>query len=414
MLLVEGGRALFGEVVISGAKNSVLPILAATLLNAGESVIHNCPDLRDVSSAIEILRYLGCSVRREGGTVTVNSSGMFRCDIPQELMQKMRSSVIFLGPVLARCGKAVFSAPGGCELGPRPIDMHLSGLEQLGADIREHDGVIECSADKLTGEYIDLPFPSVGATENLMLAAVYGKGTTVISGAAREPEVEDLQNYLRACGANVYGAGTDRITVEGCEDLSDAEYRVMPDRIEAATYLCAVGACGGKVRVRSCRPSHLTAVIWPMRRAGLDIEISKNEMIVSAGRMRSPAVIRTMPYPGFPTDAMPMAMAMACICQGTSVFYEKIFENRFRHVPELMKMGADITVSDRMAAVRGVSSLHGARVECTDLRGGMAVLIAAAAAQGKSEIDCVYHIDRGYEHIERKLGLIGVSVTRRE
>ncbi len=413
ILVVNGGRPLAGAVSIGGAKNSVLPILAATLVNAGKNVLHNCPDLRDVDSAIKILRHLGCKVEREGQTITVDSTTIERWDVPDELMREMRSSVIFLGPIIARCGKAKLSAPGGCELGPRPIDLHLEALRRLGVTITESGGQMLCEADKMEGRDIILSFPSVGATENAMLAATACAGVTRIINAAREPEIADLQEFLRKTGANVAGAGGSEISVVGGNTRRDTEHRILPDRIETATYLCAAAACGGDVTLRECEPEHVGTVIDALNSAGCDIRVAGRSIrIRREGTLHCMPPIRTMPYPGFPTDAQAQMMAVACVARGTTIFLENIFENRYRHVGELSRMGASIKVSGKVAVVDGGRQLHGASVQCTDLRGGAALCIAALAAQGESRIAEIHHIDRGYQSIETVLGELGADIRR--
>lgn len=411
--VVQGGGGLVGSVSINGAKNSVLPILAATLINAGENVLHNCPDLKDVDSAIKILKHLGCKVTREGKTITVNSRDITRFDVPHDLMREMRSSVIFLGPIIARCGRARLSAPGGCELGPRPIDLHLSALAKLGVRISEEGGDILCEADSMQGRDIILSFPSVGATENIMLAATACTGVTRIINAAREPEIYDLQQFLLKTGATISGAGESEITVAGGKTRDDARHTIMPDRIEAATYMCAVAACGGKIAIENAEPAHIGTIISNLTEAGCDIKIAGRCIKIENERpIKAMPPIRTMPYPGYPTDAQAQMMASACTARGTTVFLENIFENRFRHAGELMRMGADIRISGRAAVVTGVSRLHGAQVCCTDLRGGAALVIAALAAEGESKITDIYHIDRGYEAMEKTISALGGNIQR--
>lgn len=413
VLVVNGGRPLAGSVAVRGAKNSVLPILAATLLNAGRNVLHNCPDLRDVESAIRILRHLGCRVTREGETVTVDSSVIERWDVPDALMREMRSSVIFLGPLIARCGRACMTTPGGCELGPRPIDLHLDALRRLGVSVEEAGGRIVCEARHMEGRDIILSFPSVGATENAMLAATACSGVTRIINAAREPEICDLQEFLRKTGASVSGAGGSEIVVVGGSTRHDTEHRIIPDRIETATYLCAAAACGGDITLCGCEPEHVGTVTSVLSEAGCEIDIAGRSIRLRADRpLRAFAPVRTMPYPGFPTDAQAQMMACACTAQGTSIFLENIFENRYRHVGELSRMGARIRVSGRVAVVEGGVPLHGASVRSTDLRGGAALVIAALAAEGESRIGDVHHIDRGYQSIECVLSRLGADIRR--
>lgn len=412
-LKVKGGRPLNGEITVHGSKNSVLPILAATLVHNGESVIHNCPDLRDVRYAIKILEYLGCKVDRQGDTVTVNSATLARCDIPDNLMREMRSSVIFLGAILARCGSARMSFPGGCELGPRPIDLHLAALGKMGVSICKEGGVIDCKAGKLVGCDIDLAFPSVGATENIMLAATACPGKTRVLNAAREPEIEDLQEFLRSMGIKISGAGSSTIEIEGGCTTHDCEHTAIPDRIVAATYLIATAAAGGDVVVEKMRPEHISTVLSQLETAGCELEIGKDSVrIKRGGKLHALSAVRTMPYPGFPTDAQAPMMALAACCHGTSVFIENIFESRYRHVSELMRMGANIRVEGKIAVVSGGKVLTGTSVNACDLRGGAALVIAALAAQGESEITQIRHIDRGYERIEKAFADLGAQILR--
>lgn len=412
--LVEGGKPLHGSIPISGAKNSVLPILAATLLTGGRTVLHNCPDLRDVRSALEILEHLGCRTRRQGSDILVDSSGASRWDVPHALMREMRSSVIFLGPILARFGKARLSLPGGCEIGQRPIDLHLAALRRLGAEIREEGGDILCRAGDLRGGDIILSFPSVGATENAMLTACACSGVTRIINAAREPEIADLQAFLQKAGADIGGSGESVITVSGGMPRRDVEHTILPDRIETATYLCAAAACGGEVTLTETQPEQVGTVLQCLSEAGCTVRTAGRSItLLAPERLGHIAQVRTMPYPGFPTDAQAPLMAAACTGQGASVFLETIFENRYRHVSELARMGADIRVSGRTALVNG-TVLHGAAVRCTDLRGGAALVIAALAARGESRIEAITHIDRGYERLAEKLTALGGSIRRLE
>ena len=412
-LLVRGGQPLHGEVTIQGAKNSVLPILAATVLTGDRVVLRGCPRLRDVNASIRILQSLGCRAQWEGDALTVDTAALNRCEISDILMREMRSSAIFLGAVLARLGRADISYPGGCELGPRPIDLHLSGLRDLGADIREEGGILHCTASRLAGRELMLSLPSVGATENLMLAACGAEGTTVISNAAREPEIVDLQDFLNACGAEVSGAGSTSVTIRGGKPLHGCEFRCMPDRIVAATYLCACASAGGEVYLRGARERHLATVADALRQAGCTVA-GDGEGIACRCRRRLRAVrpVRTAPYPGFPTDAQAVLMAAMLKSRGTTVFEENIFENRYRHVDELTRMGAEIRVAGRVAVVTGVERLSGAAVRCTDLRGGAALCVAALAADGETRIFETAHIDRGYEDIVRDLRALGADAVR--
>ncbi|MGI6031033.1 MAG: UDP-N-acetylglucosamine 1-carboxyvinyltransferase [Eubacteriales bacterium] len=412
---IEGGRRLDGELRVQGSKNSVLPILAATVLTREPCVIHNCPRLRDVESAIHILEHLGCRVHREEGTIQVDASGVDRWDIPLELMREMRSSVIFLGAILSRCGQAAMSYPGGCELGARPVDLHLEGLRRLGAEIGDQYGELEGKAPQLKGARIQLAFPSVGATENLMLAAACSQGTTVVANSAKEPEIIDLQEMLNGMGAKIKGAGSGTIVIEGVEKLHGVEYTVLPDRIVAATYLTAAAITGGRVRLTHVVPEHVEGVTAVLEESGCSIRRGKDTLeLARKGEIRPIRAVQTMPYPGFPTDAQSILMSYLTLAKGTSVFVENIFESRYKQVGELLLMGADIRVMGRMAVVYGVEGLKGARVRCTDLRGGAALAVAALAAEGTSRIDCVEHIDRGYEDLEGCLTRLGGCARRVE
>ena len=413
LLSVRGGRRLEGEVTIQGAKNSVLPILAATLLARGQVALLGCPRLRDVDASIRILRHLGCDAHWEADALAVDTTALRRCEISDVLMREMRSSAIFLGAILARCGQADLSYPGGCELGPRPIDLHLAGLRDLGAEIREEGGFLHCRADRLRGREVVLRMPSVGATENLMLAACGAEGVTVISNAAREPEIVDLQGFLRAIGAKVHGAGSSVITVEGGVPLHGGSYAVMGDRIVAATYLAAAAAAGGTVEVTGVDYRHLSTVSAVLREAGCDVQSGAESIRLRRdGPLQGVRPVRTAPYPGFPTDAQAPLMAALTRGKGCTVFVENIFESRYRHVDELSRMGADIRVEGRVAVVYGVPRLHGAQVRATDLRGGAALAVAALGAEGRSELTGVHHIDRGYQSLEGDLRRLGAEIRR--
>ncbi|MBE6919192.1 MAG: UDP-N-acetylglucosamine 1-carboxyvinyltransferase [Ruminococcaceae bacterium] len=408
---LEGGRPLSGEIVVQGAKNSVLPILAASILSGETCRIQHCPRLSDVDTTVEILRHLGCRVRWEGDALLVDASCVTRWDIPDSLMRRMRSSVIFLGAILSRCGQAEISYPGGCELGPRPIDLHLAALRALGADVRERGGSISCSGGNMQGTEIVLSLPSVGATENAILAACGAKGTTVISNAAREPEICDLQEFLCAMGADVRGAGSSTVVVEGRRVLHGCDHRVIADRIVAATYLAAAAGVGGHICLQQVTPGHLSTVTTALMQAGCRIHCSGDEIsLESSGKLRSVAPVRTSPYPGFPTDAQAVLMAALCRSRGTTVFVENMFENRYRHVSELRRMGADVRPEGRVAVVCGVEQLHGAQVNATDLRGGAALVVAGLQAQGTTRIGDIHHIRRGYADIVGDLTQLGAAI----
>lgn len=404
---------LDGNVSVHGSKNSVLPILAATILNSGISEIHNCPKLRDVDAAVDILRCIGCKVTFDGDTIIVDSTDAQNYAIPDELMREMRSSVIFMGAMLARLGKVSLFTPGGCELGARPIDLHISALKALGAHIRENGGAISCEARRMRGRDIVLSFPSVGATENTMLAATACEGRTRIFNAAREPEIEDLQEFLVKMGADVAGAGSSTIVINGKKKLGNVSHRVIPDRICAATFMCAAALCGGRVHVENVVPEHVSTITSVLDAVGCDVNVGHNFVDVSrTGKLAAFRCIRTMPYPGFPTDAQPPLMALATKCMGTSMFVETIFDGRYRHIGGLCRLGADIKTEGKVALVYGVPKLCGCSVEATDLRGGAALVIAAMAAEGQSEIGEIHHIDRGYEKIEESMSFLGADIAR--
>ena len=413
-LLIHGPNRLSGELSVHGAKNSTLPLMAAALLCKSECVLHNCPHLSDVEVSARILRHLGCTVQWEGSSLVVDPRGVCQWDIPDALMREMRSSIVFLGAIVARTGRAVLSFPGGCELGPRPIDLHLHALRKMGVRIAEDYGCLSCSVDgSLRGAAIGLSFPSVGATENIMLAAVLAEGTTIVTNAAREPEISDLAMFLNRCGARIRGAGESTLVIEGVRQLHGCEHRVIPDRIVAATYMSAAAATGSAIVLNHVIPAHLEPVMPAFEELGCSIEIKGGSLRIAAprrmGRIKS---VRTMPYPGFPTDAQAPLMAAACLGSGTSIFVENIFESRYKHVGELLRLGANIKVEGRVAVVEGVPRLSGAPVEAADLRGGAALVVAGLAARGDTEVTGLRYIDRGYENMERSLALLGADIRR--
>lgn len=411
-LIIEGGRKLNGKISIHGAKNSVLPVLAGTILCDGVCEIHNCPRLSDVSTSLRILEALGCHCEQQDNTVTVDASCSDGFEIPERLMREMRSSVVFLGAILGRFGKAVISSPGGCELGPRPIDLHLSSLRMMGVEITEDHGFLYCDAPEgLKGCEIALSFPSVGATENIILAAARAEGKTVIHNAAKEPEISDLADFLNSAGARIYGCGSDTVVIYGVPKLGGAQHSIIPDRIATVTYLCAAAVTGGSITVENTMPSHLMPMLSVLRQSGCKLDIHGRTICLSAPeRLSRVPTIRTLVYPGFPTDAGPAVIAMLSMARGTSVFVENIFENRFRYVDELNRLGTRIKVEGRVAVIDGVDRLSGATCSCTDLRGGAALVIAALAAKGTTEIDNIYHIRRGYEDIEGRLTDLGAVI----
>lgn len=413
-LVIEGKRSLYGEVNLQGAKNSVLPILAASVACEGESVIHNCPSISDVDATLEILNFLGCKTRFEGSTLIIDTKGVNKNRIPVKYMRKMRSSVIFLGSIISRLGSAEISMPGGCELGPRPLDLHFSCLRQLGAIFDESHGKIKCESGKgLVGANIALSFPSVGATENLILASVKAKGTTTITNAAREPEITDLALYLNKCGAKIKGAGEGTVKIEGVGKLYGAEHTIMPDRIAATTYMAAAAVCCGDVIINKISPNLLTSVIPVFEESGCMIELKNMSVrVIAPQKLMSNKIVRTMPYPGFPTDAQAPIMAMLCTAEGASVIVENIFESRYKHVDELLRLGADIKVEGRTAVISGVKTLSGTEVNAADLRGAAALVVAGLCADGTTKIAGLNYIDRGYEDIEGNLCKIGAYIKR--
>jgi UDP-N-acetylglucosamine 1-carboxyvinyltransferase len=410
---IIGNKSLEGEHQLKGAKNAVLPILAATILTGSTSVIKNCPDLSDVRTMVAILKEMGCKVTWEGDNIIVDSSTLDNYVIPQKHMKEIRSSVFLMGPTLARCGKVSLSYPGGCAIGERPIDIHLYALRLLGVDIKEIDGLLECSVDRLIGTDIHLPFPSVGATENAMMAAIMAEGETRILNPAKEPEIADLQNYLNSCGAEVYGAGTDEIVIKGKRKLRDTIYKVIPDRIEGGTFLAAVAATGGSIYLKNTIPAHMSFVINKLREAGCKIIEEENMVYLKApDRLKAVKAIETSPYPGFPTDMQSQFMAIMSCADGYTFITENIFENRFKHVNELIKMGANIQVDGKTAIVKGVEKLKGAHVKAMDLRGGASLVIAGLTAEGITIVENICHIDRGYDKFELALNNLGADIKR--
>ena len=410
---IRGGRRLEGECTVQGSKNATLPILAACLLCPGRVELRRVPRLRDVDAALAILRRLGCQAEQQGGNVYIDASGVSGCSIPPALMEQMRSSVIFMGALLARTGEAKLSLPGGCCLGRRPIDLHLAALRKLGAEIEETAGEITCRPTKLRGAEILLPIPSVGATENAMLAACAARGETLIRGAAREPEIRSLQEMLRAMGAEICGAGTDTIRISGFRPRKSLCFRIPTDRIAASTLACACASAGGKICLRGTDARQFSTVLYFLNQAGCVI-ISENDRvnIRADGRLRAAGPIITAPYPGFPTDAQPVLMAAFLRAGGESLFVENIFEDRFRQVPELRRLGARIEIAGREARVFGVEELYGAGLRATDLRGGAAMILAGLAAEGETQVLDAGHIARGYEDFDCVLRGLGAEVDR--
>lgn len=409
---VIGGKRLQGDVHISGAKNAALPILAAAVLNGGVSVIKNCPDISDVRVSVDILKKLGAYVDHDGNTLIIESKDIAKNNIDRYLMEKMRSSVIFAGSLLARCGEAVFSAPGGCALGKRPIDIHIESFKKLGIDVKEENGEIICRRNKEKDCVIVLPIPSVGATENIMLASCIGKNTTTIKNAAAEPEIEDLQNFINSMGGKIVGAGTSEITIYGCEKMHDHEYTIMSDRIEEGTFMCMAAMAGGELFLKNTGGRKNKALEEILCAVGCEISHANNEVWIKSEKILKGGIdIKTGYYPEFPTDMQPQITALLALCKGESHITENIFESRDRHIDELIKMGADIEKKDsRNFIIKGIERFNAANVYARDLRGGAALVAAAMCAEGESVIENTEYISRGYEKFEDKLKNIGVSI----
>ena len=408
--IIKGGEKLEGIVKISGSKNAALPILAATVLNVGKTTLYNVPNIQDTQMMFKILETLGGKVEKKNNKIIIDTSKINKFEIPEELMHKMRSSVILAGALLGRYKKAIFSYPGGCDIGSRPIDLHLRSFEKLGINVVQNYGNIICDAEKIKGEKIDLDFPSVGATENAILASVLAEGTTTITNAAREPEIIDLQNFLNKMGAKIIGAGTNEIRITGVKTLKDISYNIMPDRIETGTFLCLAVATKGNLILENTNAEHITPVITKLQEAECKIEIEKNKIKINSNKKIKALDIKTMPYPGFPTDMQSVFSAMLTTAKGTSIIVENIFENRFKYTQELNKMGAKITVEGKSAIIRGVRKLYGANVKATDLRGGAALVLAGLSAKGVTKVDDIEYILRGYENFDKKLRNITADI----
>lgn len=411
--VINGGRRLKGAVTVNGSKNAVLPILAASVLNGSMNVLENCPEISDVKTSKDILKYIGCSVETENKTIIVNSSCVRRAEIPAALVKKMRSSIVFMGPLIARFKKASLSHPGGCALGKRPIDMHLSALKKMGVEITEENDMILCECGQLKGCNINLSFPSVGATENIILAAVLAKGDTIISNCAAEPEITDLCRYLSKIGAKIYGAGTPEIKITGVKELKPAVHTIIPDRIEAGTYMIMTAAAGGKVLLKNVIPAHLSALSDILSKMGCKIKTAPSSILIKAsGKLYNTPIVKTLPYPGFPTDLQPQLTALASLSDGMCAFSETIFESRTAHIEELKKMGADISlINEHEFTVKGVNGLRGAEVSAKDLRGGAALIVAGLAAGGASVVKNSCHIERGYENLALNLQSLGADIV---
>lgn len=411
-IVIEGGRTLRGEVTISGAKNAALPMLVSSLLTDGENTYTNVPDLQDIQTIKLLLANLGARIESDGSTVRIDASGLCNHEAPYDLVRKMRASILVLGPLVARLKRARVSLPGGCSIGERPINLHLKGLRQLGASIELAHGYVEASAERLVGAEIYFDIPTVTGTENLMMAAVLAEGVTVLQNAAREPEINALADTLNKMGAKVQGAGTSVITITGVSALHPASVAVIPDRIETGTFMVAAALTGGDITIQGCRPEHLESVIHKLGQSGARISTTKNSMQVLGADDIASVDFKTLPYPGFPTDMQAQVMVLMSVAGGLSMIVESIFENRFIHVSELKRMGADIVISGNTAMVKGVPQLSAAPVMATDLRASASLILAGLIAKGKTEVNRVYHLDRGYEGIEEKFSRLGAAIRR--
>ncbi len=411
-LIIKGGRKLSGEVSVSGSKNASLPIFVATILSPGLFEISNVPFLRDINTTIKVLESLGASIEGSGNIVRIDTTHLNSVEATYDLVKTMRASVLVLGPLLARHGRARVSLPGGCAIGARPIDQHLKGLKALGADIRLEHGYVEATARQLKGARINFDMPTVGGTEHLLMTATLARGETLLENAAREPEIVDLATMLNQMGARIEGAGTDTIRINGVKELSPVNYRVMPDRIEAGTFMVAAAITGGDIRIRNMQLEHLDALVFKLQDAGVEITNKDGIVRVRGGKKIKSVNIKTRPYPGFPTDMQAQFMALMAVADSASVIAENIFENRFMHVSELLRFGADISVDGRSATVKGVKKLSGAPVMATDLRASASLILAGLAADNTTEVSRIYHLDRGYESIEKKLAGLGADITR--
>lgn len=411
-IIIKGGRPLKGEVIVGGAKNAALPILAASILTGGTFTFHNVPKLKDIDSIKQLLASMGADVKSNGHTVCIDTANLNHFEAPYEHVRKMRASILVLGPLLSRMKKAKVSMPGGCAIGARPIDLHLNGLSLLGADIKLAHGYVEATAQKLSGNEIYFDIPTVTGTENLMMASTMAKGTTILRNAAREPEITALADVLNQMGADVQGAGSSVITIKGVKKLKPVTVSIIPDRIEAGTLMVAAALTNGDIKIKNCDPNHLRSIIHKLEKTGVDIKILKNTIRVKGNLPINSIDLKTMPYPGFPTDMQAQFMVLMSVANGFSVIDENIFENRFIHVSELCRMGADITISGSHAMIKGVAGLSGAPVMASDLRASASLILAGLVATGTTRVSRVYHLDRGYESLEKKLASLGAAIKR--
>ena len=409
-LIIQGGKKLEGEVQISGSKNAALPIIAGTVLIKGKTTLYNVPNIQDVQTMFEIIKDIGGKVIKKNNKIIIDTSKIHTYEIPETLMRKMRSSVILAGAIIGKYKKAKFSYPGGCEIGSRPIDLHLKGFEKLGINIKEEYGEIICETEKIIGTQIHLDFPSVGATENIILASCLAEGVTVLTNAAKEPEIEDLVKFLNKAGAKIKGAGTDRIEIMGVKKLTEVSYNIMPDRIEAGTYLVAGAITGGNIKVTNLNSNHIEPILNKLDEAGCVLKIEKNAVEIKAPKRIKAVDIKTMPYPGFPTDMQSIFGALLTTAKGTSIITENILESRYKYVQELNRMGAKINVEGRTAIIKGTKRIQGASVVASDLRGGAALVLEGLVAKGVTQVDNVHYILRGYENIVDKLKNLGAKI----
>ncbi len=412
--IIKGGKKLHGETFVSGSKNASLPILAACIISGKTTKLYNVPDIEDVRITLQILKELGCKVKKEKNKITINSKYMTKTTIPENLMRKLRSSVIIAGAIIARFRNVQFSYPGGCDIGSRPINLHLENFKKIGIKIDENTRYIECRCDKIETKNIELDFPSVGATENLILASILGNQEIIINNAAMEPEIIDLASFLNRMGAKVYGAGTNIIKVKGVTTLKDTSYKIMPDRIEAGTLLIAGAITGGMIKINNVIPEHIGPVLNKLEEIGCEIKVLKNSVYLDVNKKLKAVNIKTMPYPGFPTDLQPLFSTLLTICEGTSIISENIFENRFKFMQEIQRMGAKATIEGKTMIIKGVKKLHSADLESTDLRGGASMVLAGLCAKGTTKVSNLKYLIRGYEGLDIKLRELGADIVRKE